>query len=55
VAPVIIGKGAYLGSGGVVTKNVPADALAVARADQVNKTGWAKRYNAVQKKRKAKQ
>jgi len=54
VAPVKIGKGAYLGSGGVITKDVPADALAVARAEQVNKEGWAKRYNAAQKKRKSK-
>ena len=54
VAPVKIGKGAYLGSGGVITKDVPADALAVARSEQVNKTGWAKRYNAAQKKRKSK-
>lgn len=54
VAPVKIGKGAYLGSGGVITKDVPADALAVARSEQVNKEGWAKRYNAAQKKRKAK-
>jgi len=51
---VKIGKGAYLGSGGVITKDVPADALAVARSEQVNKEGWAKRYNAAQKKRKAK-
>ena len=54
VAPVKIGKGAYLGSGGVITKDVPDDALAVARAEQVHKEGWAKRYNAAQKKRKAK-
>jgi len=54
VAPVKIGKGAYLGSGGVITKDVPADALAIARAEQVNKEGWAKRYNAAQQKRKAK-
>lgn len=54
VAPVKIGKGAYLGSGGVITKDVPADALAVARSEQVNKTGWAKHYNAAQKKRKSK-
>ncbi len=54
VAPVKIGKGAYLGSGGVITKDVPSGALAVARAQQSNKAGWAKRYNAAQKKRKAK-
>ena len=54
VAPVTIGKGAFLGSGGVVTKNVPADALALARADQTNKDGWAARYHAAQKNRKAK-
>ena len=54
VAPVTIGDGAYLGSGGVITKNVPADALAVARAEQINKEGWAARYNTAQKKRKTK-
>ena len=54
VAPVEIGKGAYLGSGGVITKDVPEGALAVARAEQVNKEGWADRYNAAQAKRKAK-
>jgi len=54
VAPVTIGKGAFLGSGGVITKDVPADALALARADQVNKEGWAKRYHAAQRKRKDK-
>ena len=54
VAPVKIGKGAYLGSGGVITKDVPEGALAVARSEQVNKEGWADRYNAAQKKRKSK-
>jgi bifunctional UDP-N-acetylglucosamine pyrophosphorylase/glucosamine-1-phosphate N-acetyltransferase len=43
VAPVKIGDGAYVGSGSVVTKNVPADALAVARGEQTIKAGWAKR------------
>ena len=43
VAPVTIGQGAYVGTGGVVTKDVPAEALALARAPQVNKPGYAKR------------
>ena len=43
VAPVAIGDGAYVGSGSVVTKDVPADALVVARAPQTVKEGWAKR------------
>jgi len=53
VAPLTIGKGAYLGSGGVVTKNVPSDALAVARAKQVNIDGWAAKYRAGKSKSKA--
>jgi bifunctional UDP-N-acetylglucosamine pyrophosphorylase/glucosamine-1-phosphate N-acetyltransferase len=43
VAPVKIGDGAYVGSGSVVTKDVPADALVLARAEQTIKEGWAKR------------
>jgi bifunctional UDP-N-acetylglucosamine pyrophosphorylase/glucosamine-1-phosphate N-acetyltransferase len=43
VAPVTIGEGAYVGSGSVITRNVPADALAVARGHQAVKEGWAKR------------
>ncbi len=43
VAPVKIGDGAYVGSGSVVTKDVPADALTVARGEQTVKVGWAKR------------
>ncbi len=41
VAPVRVGDGAYVGAGSVITKNVPADALGVARGQQVNKLGWA--------------
>ena len=42
IAPITIGEGAYVGSGSVVTDNVPSDALALARARQVNKEGKAK-------------
>ena len=54
VAPVTIGEGAYVGSGSVVTKNVPADALAVARGRQMEKSGWANAFRAVQTARKEK-
>ena len=41
VAPVTIGEGAYIGAGSCITKDVPADSLAVARAHQIVKAGWA--------------
>ena len=41
VAPVRVGDGAYVGAGSVITENVPADGLALARGRQVNKPGWA--------------
>ena len=43
VAPVTIGDGAYVGTGTTVTKDVPADALAIGRAKQENKDGYASR------------
>lgn len=43
VAPVTVGKGAYVGTGTTVTKNVPPDALAIGRAKQENKEGLAAR------------
>ena len=43
VAPVKIGDGAYVGSGSVITQNVPADALALGRSRQTIKEGWASR------------
>lgn len=43
VAPVTVEDGAYIAAGSVITNNVPADALGVARARQENKPGWAKR------------
>ena len=42
VAPVTVGRGAMIGAGSVVTEDVPADALALGRARQVVKPGWAK-------------
>lgn len=45
VAPVTVGKGAYVGAGTTVTRDVPADALAVGRVRQSNKEGWAKGKN----------
>ncbi|OYU50089.1 MAG: UDP-N-acetylglucosamine diphosphorylase/glucosamine-1-phosphate N-acetyltransferase [Rhizobiales bacterium PAR1] len=46
VAPVTIGDGAFVGSGSVVTKDVPADALAVARGHQITKERWAVSFRA---------
>ena len=41
IAPITIGKGAYVGAGSSITHDVPPDALAVARGRQVTKPGWA--------------
>ena len=43
VAPVQVGEGAYIAAGTTATKDIPADALAVARVRQENKEGWAAR------------
>ncbi|HKF15409.1 MAG TPA: bifunctional UDP-N-acetylglucosamine diphosphorylase/glucosamine-1-phosphate N-acetyltransferase GlmU [Gaiellaceae bacterium] len=43
VAPVEVGKGAWIAAGSVITKDVPPGALAVARARQENKEGYATR------------
>jgi len=43
VAPVEISDGAYIAAGSVITKDVEPDALAIGRAYQVDKPGWAKR------------
>lgn len=53
VAPVSIGDGGYVGSGSVITKDVPGDALAVARGQQVTKAGWAASFRARMAARKA--
>jgi bifunctional UDP-N-acetylglucosamine pyrophosphorylase/glucosamine-1-phosphate N-acetyltransferase len=43
VAPVEVGDGAWIAAGTVITMDVPADALAVARTRQQNKEGYAAR------------
>jgi bifunctional UDP-N-acetylglucosamine pyrophosphorylase/glucosamine-1-phosphate N-acetyltransferase len=48
VAPVTVGKGALIAAGSTITENVPPDALAVGRAVQVNRPGWAARRRALQ-------
>ena len=42
VAPVKIGKGAYIGAASCITEDVPEDSLALGRSRQVTKEGWAK-------------
>ncbi len=54
VAPVTIGRDAYVGSGTTVTKDVPRGALAITRVKQVNVEGWADRFREAQAKRKQK-
>jgi bifunctional UDP-N-acetylglucosamine pyrophosphorylase/glucosamine-1-phosphate N-acetyltransferase len=52
VAPVKIGEGAYIGSGSVISKDVEADALALTRAPQEVRKGWAARARAQRGKAK---
>ncbi len=52
VAPVKIGDGAYVGAGSVITMEVPANTLAVARGRQANIEDWARRFRDEQAKDK---
>lgn len=49
IAPVTVGQGSYVAAGSTITKDVPGDALAVARARQSNKEGYAARLKNRQK------
>ena len=51
MAPVRIGKGAYVAAGSSITQDVPADALAVARSRQENKPGWAAKRRELRSKK----
>ncbi len=50
VAPVRVGKGAYVGAASCITKDVPGDSLAIGRAQQIVKEGWARAKRAERKK-----
>jgi bifunctional UDP-N-acetylglucosamine pyrophosphorylase/glucosamine-1-phosphate N-acetyltransferase len=55
VAPVTLGNGAMTATGSVITRDVEADALAVSRARQENKPGFAARFFERLRAQKAKQ
>jgi bifunctional UDP-N-acetylglucosamine pyrophosphorylase/glucosamine-1-phosphate N-acetyltransferase len=52
VAPVKIGRGAYVAAASCITEDVPADALALGRARQSVKEGWARQKREAQKERR---
>ena len=51
VAPVKIGDSALIAAGSTITKNVPADALARARAEQKNTEEWVPRFRRAKEKK----
>jgi bifunctional UDP-N-acetylglucosamine pyrophosphorylase / glucosamine-1-phosphate N-acetyltransferase len=52
VAPVKIGRGAYVAAASCITEDVPADALALGRARQSVKEGWARKKRESQKEKR---
>ncbi len=50
IAPVRVGKGAYVAAGSSITSDVPPDALGIARGRQTNIEGWAKKKKKKQEK-----
>jgi bifunctional UDP-N-acetylglucosamine pyrophosphorylase/glucosamine-1-phosphate N-acetyltransferase len=55
VAPVAVGKGALVGAGSVIVRDVAADAVAIARGEQVEKPGRAAKFREIMSARKKKQ
>jgi len=54
IAPVTIGRGSLIGAGSTITKDVPADALAITRVEQKNIPGWAEKNRQKLKKQSKK-
>ncbi|MBQ1252059.1 MAG: glucosamine-1-phosphate N-acetyltransferase, partial [Firmicutes bacterium] len=50
VSPVTVDDGAYIAAGSTITRDIPKDALAVAREKQSIKEGWAERFRNKNKK-----
>ncbi|MEC4674895.1 MAG: bifunctional UDP-N-acetylglucosamine diphosphorylase/glucosamine-1-phosphate N-acetyltransferase GlmU [Nitrospirota bacterium] len=46
IAPIVVGKGAVVGAGSTITRNVPPGALTLSRSEQVNHEGWAEKRRA---------
>jgi bifunctional UDP-N-acetylglucosamine pyrophosphorylase/glucosamine-1-phosphate N-acetyltransferase len=51
VAPVKVGRGAYVGAASCITEDVPPDSLAIGRARQITKEGWMKAKRAERQKK----
>ncbi len=49
VAPVRVGKGAYVAAGSTITEDVPAGALALGRSRQTTKEGWVRQRREMKK------
>ena len=54
LAPLTVGNNAMTGSGSGITKDIPADNLAIARSKQNNKNGGAKKIKSLLRNKKNK-
>ncbi len=54
IAPLTVGNNSMTGSGSVITKDIPADNLAIARSKQTNKKDGAKKLKALLRNKKNK-